>query len=169
MFHGTLLMHLCIYSSLCTEPFDYICTIRQTFVHICFPLLTYDRHMFPTILVRLPNLWESSTQGYDIFKRIKPCLHTLSDSRRPCDFHYFLCRTLKLFQGKIPLLFAISKICDSTGAIFKTNVIKCFILFEEIIACLTCRWARLFSQVAIIVASSNKCQTMHCKIHGNVV
>ena len=72
-----------------------------------------------------------------------------------CDFHSFLCGTLNLFQGKIPSLLAISKICDYKGAIFKTNVIKCYIFFEEIIVCLTragrdyCRKWRLSSQVAI--------------------
>ena len=76
----------------------------------------------------------------------------------------------KCFKRKSPSLLAISKHGDYLGAIYKTNVNKCYIFFEEIIACLTRGWARLLSIiVSIIVASSDGCQTMQCKMNGKIL
>ena len=81
---------------------------------------------------------------------IRPYFHTLSDSH--CDFHYFLRRTLwNYFQGKSRRCLQFQRLVITSERYFKTNVIKWYFSFEEIIACLTRREARLSSQVAVSV------------------
>ena len=113
---------------------------------------------------------------YHGFPTINLCIYVLGSAYiqwpifvATCDFHWFICRTLKWVQGTIPSLLAFSKNCHYIGAIYITTVTQCHIFFEEIITCLIRRKARLLSHVAITVTSSDECQTMKCKLNGEVL